>query len=79
MKVKTLKEAEFNKTHLTKQEVYDIMRSYIEDQIDMARRKQISEESFEKPNWSEYQAYQCGVLKSLEKMLEFIPLTEGKS
>jgi hypothetical protein len=79
MKVKTLKDAEFNKVLLTKQEVYDIMRTYIEDQIGTARRKQISEDSFERPNWPEYQAYQCGTLKALEKVLEFIPLTEGKS
>lgn len=79
MKIKSLKDAEFHKKVLTKQEVYDIMRTYIQDQIEMARRKQISEESFEKPNWSEYQAYQCGMIKALEKVLETIPLTEGKN
>lgn len=79
MKIKSLKDAEFHKKVLTKQEVYDIMRTYIQDQIEMARRKQISEESFEKPNWSEYQAYQCGMIKALEKVLETIPLTEGEN
>jgi hypothetical protein len=76
---KSLKEAEINGKPLTKQEIYAIIRSYIEDQIATAQRKQLSETNFDKPAWGEFQAYQIGFIKGLQKVLETIPLTKGNN
>lgn len=74
MAVKTLKEAEKLKKHLTSEETCVIIRAYLEDQIATAQRKQLSETNFDKPAWGEYQAYQIGFIKGLQKVLETIPL-----
>jgi hypothetical protein len=71
--VNRLKEAEKLKKPLTKVEIYDIIKDYILDQIDLSSRKQRSEANFDSPAWSEKQAYQLGFQKGLEKVLEFIP------
>lgn len=68
-----LKEAEKLKKLLTKAEIYDIIRSYVQDQIDLSSRKQKSEKNFSLPSWPEHQAYQLGIQEGLEKVLEFIP------
>ena len=77
-KIKSLKDADFSKTPLTKEEIYVTIRTYAQSQIDLARRKQESDESFESPAWSERQAYSLGMIKGLDKILNFIPLTKGK-
>lgn len=71
--VRTLKEAEKLEKHLTIPETYGIIRTYLEDQISTAQRKQMSESNFDKPSWSEHQAYQMGFIKALQKVLETIP------
>lgn len=71
--VNKLKDAEVSKKSLTKVEIYDIIKSYILEQIDLSSRKQRKEENFALPAWSEHQAYQLGFMKGLEKVLEFIP------
>lgn len=68
-----LKDSEKKKISLTKAEIYDIIRTYITEQLDLSTRKQRSEENFSLPAWSEHQAYQLGFQKGLEKLLEFIP------
>lgn len=75
---RNLKEAVVNKEKLTNQQIYDIIRNYILEQISLASRKQRSEDSFKIPAWSEYQAYQLGSIKGLEKVLEFIPESSTK-
>lgn len=68
-----LKEAEKEKKVLTKTQIYDILREYLAEQINLASRKQRNEENFALPAWSEFQAYQLGGIKVLEKLLDFIP------
>lgn len=77
--IRSLKEAEKLKKHLTSEEIYCIIRSHIEDQIATAQRKQLSETNFDKPAWGEFQAYQIGFIKGLQKVLETIPLTKGNN
>ena len=75
---KTLKEAVANDKNLTNQQIYDIIRNYILEQINLASRKQRSEDSFKIPAWAEYQAYQLGIIKGFEKLLEFVPESSTK-
>lgn len=58
---------------LTKQEVFQLLREYIRDQIDLSRRKQTDEENFTLPAWSEHQAYQLGFQKAFSKLYNLIP------
>lgn len=61
----------------SKEEVYLIIQEYISEQIELSRRNSMSEDSFNKPSWSEYQAYQLGIQKALLKLAAFIPDPEG--
>jgi len=70
---KSLKEAEANKVALSKHQVYDIIRAYIQEQIELSSRKMGKEENFALPAWSEFQAFHLGTIKGLEKVLEYIP------
>lgn len=79
IQVRSLKEAESLDKPLTKQDIYAIIRTYIEDQIATAQRKQLAETNFDKPAWGEFQAYQIGFIKGLQKVLETIPLTKGNN
>lgn len=58
---------------LTKKDIYDFLRQYCREEIELSNRKSTSEDSFEKPAWSEYQAYQLGIQKAFNKLLEIIP------
>lgn len=62
---------------LTKREVYDFLISYLEEQISLSQRVSMNEDSFTKPSWSEYQAYQLGLQKAYTKVKEIIP-DQGK-
>lgn len=70
-----LKEKESDK--LTKREVYDFLISYLDEQITLSQRISMNEESFSKPSWSEFQAYQLGLQKAFTKVKELIP-DQGK-
>ena len=54
-------------------EAIEILKQYIQEQYDLVERKEISEDSFSTPNWSEFQAYICGYKKALKKVQEFLP------
>lgn len=58
---------------LTKQEVFKLIREYITDQIELSRRKQLDEDNFTFPAWSEHQAYQNGYQKAFSKLYNLIP------
>jgi hypothetical protein len=58
---------------LTKQEVFDLLKEYINDQVNLSRRKSTDEESFTLPAWSEYQAYQLGFQKAFLKLQSLLP------
>ena len=58
---------------LTKQQVFSLLKEYISDQIDLSRRKQMDEDNFSLPAWSEHQAYQLGFQKAFSKLYNLIP------
>lgn len=74
---KSLKDAKINKKSLTNDEIYCIIQKFAQDQIDLVRRKQETDESFDSPAWSERQAYSLGLIKGLDKVMKFLPLTKG--
>ena len=43
---------------LTKQQVFEELKAYCQEQILLAQRKAIDEDTFDKPAWAQYQAYQ---------------------
>jgi hypothetical protein len=63
---------------LSKEEVYDFLHGYLEEQLSLVQRQAMSEESFTKPAWAEYQAFLLGQQKAFSKLIELIPLTKGK-
>lgn len=58
---------------LTKSDVFKEIRTYLEEQISLSQRKAIDEETFDKPSWAEYQAYQLGIQKAFSKLYNLIP------
>jgi len=58
---------------LTKQEVLDLLKEYITDQVELSRRKSIDEGNFTFPAWSEYQAFQLGFQKAFLKLQSLLP------
>ena len=62
---------------LSKSEVFIELKKYLEEQIELSRRKTLDEEAFDKPSWSEYQAYQLGIQKAYSKLSNLIP-DQGK-
>jgi len=57
----------------SKEEIYLILHSFLNAQLELSRRKVIDESTFETPNWALYQAYQAGIQKALLKVKEFLP------
>jgi hypothetical protein len=58
---------------LTKQEVLSLIKEYLNEQIELSRRKTLSEDNFSIPSWSEFQAYQLGIQKAFSKLNDLIP------
>ena len=58
---------------LSKAEAFKELRTYLEEQISLSQRKVIDETTFDKPAWSEYQAYQLGFQKAFSKLYNLIP------
>lgn len=58
---------------LTKKEIYEFLISYLEEQIATSQRVSMNEDSFTKPSWSEYQAYQMGLQKAYTKVKDLLP------
>lgn len=63
---------------LTKSQVLSEIKKYLAEQIELSRRKCIDEDTFEKPSWSEYQAFQLGFQKAFIKLDSLIP-DQGKT
>ena len=57
----------------SKQELLLVVKEYILEQIDLTERKLLDEDSFNKPSWSEYNAFLLGSKKAFKKVLTFIP------
>lgn len=64
---------------LSKEDVYDFQRTWLQEQIDFSQRVLISEEPFSKLAYSEFVAYHLGMQKAYSKLLDIIPLTKGKN
>ena len=58
---------------LTKDQVFQELKYYLTEQIELSRRKSIDEDNFTLPAWSEYQAYQLGFQKAFSKLYNLIP------
>jgi hypothetical protein len=58
---------------LTKDQVFQELKDYLTEQIELSRRKSIDEDNFTLPAWSEYQAYQLGFQKAFSKLYNLIP------
>jgi hypothetical protein len=71
----SLKEKQLN--DYTKEEIILILKQYIIEQKELAQRKMVDEDSFNKPSWPEYQAFQLGIVKALNKLDDFIPTKDG--
>lgn len=73
MASKTLKGAIAAGELLTAQQAYDIIRKYLEEQVELAQREMLDKTKFELPAWSEHQAFQLGNIKANYKLLDFLP------
>ena len=61
------------KNDLTKEEIYDIIKEYINESVSLSLREMRDKDNFSLPAWSEYQAFQLGMQKAYQKLLDFIP------
>lgn len=68
--IKSLKGKEYKE--MSKREVVSILLSYLEEQRELVIRE-MSNSNFDLPSWSEYQAYKVGSLKTLTKVVDFLP------
>jgi hypothetical protein len=57
----------------SKEEVFLIIQEFIREQIELSQRKTLDEDSFNKPSWSEYQAFQLGMQRAYNKVATFVP------
>jgi len=62
----------------TKEEILNIIKQYSIEQFELSQRKTLDEESFNKPSWGEYQAFQLGFQKAMIKLINFLPDQENK-
>lgn len=58
---------------LSKSQVLSEIKKYLDEQIELSRRKCVDEDTFDKPSWSEFQAYQLGFQKAFMKLNSLIP------
>ena len=58
---------------MSKQDVVNILRKYLEEEKATSYRKMISEESFSSPSWAQQQSFLLGDLKRIERLLNFLP------
>jgi hypothetical protein len=58
---------------LTKDQVFQELKDYLTEQIELSRRKSLDEDNFTLPAWSEYHAYQLGFQKAFSKLYNLIP------
>ena len=57
----------------SKHEVYLLLSSYCNENIEESLKEMRSKTKFSLPAWSEHQAYQLGYQAALEKVLSFLP------
>lgn len=57
----------------TKEEVYDFLVKYLNNELELLQRESESEKSFDKAAWSEYHAHLLGQRKAHRKILNLFP------
>lgn len=57
----------------SREEVYSSLRVLIQEQIELSLRKTQDETAFNLPSWSEYQAFQLGMQKAYQKVIQLLP------
>lgn len=74
---KTQEEKErFEKRLSLVKDVFNVLEELIKEDLEVSNRKSKDEENFTLPAWSEYQAYQLGMQKQAEKILNLIKYKE---
>ena len=58
---------------ISKRQTLEIIKEKLKEERELHLRKTLSEDSFDKPEWSKYLAYQLGYIAALEKLDKFIP------
>tara|TARA_R110000824_G_scaffold220060_1_gene407057 strand:- start:623 stop:847 length:225 start_codon:yes stop_codon:yes gene_type:complete len=58
---------------LTKKETLELIKEYLDEQLELSRRKMVDEEIFNMPSYSEYLAFQLGLQKAFNKVNNSIP------
>ena len=58
---------------LTKKQVFEELRIYLNEQVEISNRKCMDEDNFKLPAFNEYQAYQRGIQKALTKLYNLLP------
>ena len=53
---------------LSKQEAFQLIKEYLDEQVELSRRKMVDEEIFNVPAHSEYIAFQLGLQKAFLKL-----------
>lgn len=57
----------------SREEIYSSLRTLIQEQIELSLRKTQDETAFNSPSWSEYQAFQLGMQKAYQKVIQLLP------
>ena len=70
---KFLRVGEEDWSKMSKGDVVNILRLYLEEEKALSYRKMISEEAFGSPSWAESQAFLLGDLRRIERTLKFLP------
>jgi len=68
MDLKSTKAKELSKTEVLRE-----IRKYLKEQVGLSTRKCYEEDNFTLPSWSEFQAYQLGIQKACNKLLNLLP------
>lgn len=56
----------------TKEDVLSFIQDWLNKELELSRRETIKD-TFDKPAWAEYQAYQLGIQKLAVKLLSILP------
>lgn len=63
--------------NISKRETLELIKTKIRKTKELHLRNILSEDSFEKPEWSKYLAHQLGFLAALEELDNFVPDPEN--
>lgn len=59
--------------NLSKAQVIDEIKNYLNEQIDLATRQCLDDEAFDASSWPYYQARQMGMIKAFKKVYNYLP------